>query len=35
VGFGLVLIVGSLPGALVWLIYSFAPGWRAAGREPA
>jgi glycosyltransferase 2 family protein len=28
--FGLVLAVGSLPGALIWLFYSFAPSWRAA-----
>jgi hypothetical protein len=32
VGFGLVLMVGSLPGAPVWLVYSFAPSWRAATR---
>ena len=30
--FGLVLAVGSLPGALVWLLYSFAPSWRSAER---
>jgi uncharacterized membrane protein YbhN (UPF0104 family) len=30
VGFGLVLMVGSLPGALVWLVYSFAPSWRSS-----
>ena len=30
--FGLVLAVGSLPGALVWLFYSFAPSWRSAER---
>src|SRR5262249_1290868 len=28
--FGLVLAVGSLPGALIWLFYSFVPLWRAA-----
>jgi glycosyltransferase 2 family protein len=28
--FGLVLAVGSLPGALIWLFYSFAPSSRAA-----
>ena len=37
VGFGLVLMVGFLPGALVWLIYSFGPAWgagtRGRGRE--
>jgi glycosyltransferase 2 family protein len=31
VGFGLVLMVGSLPGAPVWLVYSFAPSWRPRG----
>jgi uncharacterized membrane protein YbhN (UPF0104 family) len=30
--FGLVLAAGSLPGALVWLLYSFAPLWRSAER---
>jgi hypothetical protein len=30
--FGLVLAVGSLPGALAWLLYSFAPSWRSAER---
>jgi uncharacterized membrane protein YbhN (UPF0104 family) len=32
VGFGLVLMAGSLPGAPVWLIYSLAPSWGAAAR---
>jgi glycosyltransferase 2 family protein len=32
VGFGLIVMVGSLPGAPVWLIYSFAPSYRAAAR---
>jgi hypothetical protein len=32
--FGLVLAAGSLPGALAWLLYSFAPSWRSAGRGP-
>ena len=27
--FGLALAVGSLPGALVWLLYSFAPSRRS------
>jgi glycosyltransferase 2 family protein len=30
VGFGLIVMVGSLPGAPVWLVYSFAPSYRAA-----
>jgi glycosyltransferase 2 family protein len=30
--FGLVLAAGSLPGAVVWLFYSFAPSWRSVGR---
>jgi uncharacterized protein (TIRG00374 family) len=30
--FGLVFAVGSLPGALVWLLYSVAPALRPAGR---
>jgi len=30
--FGLALAVGSLPGALVWLMYSPSPARRAAGR---
>jgi len=30
--FGLALAVGSLPGAVVWLCYSFAPSWRSVGR---
>ena len=30
--FGLVLAAGSLPGAVVWLFYSFAPSWRSAER---
>jgi uncharacterized membrane protein YbhN (UPF0104 family) len=30
--FGLVLAAGSLPGALAWLLYSFAPSWRSAER---
>jgi glycosyltransferase 2 family protein len=30
VDFGLVLMVGSLPGAPIWLVYSFAPSRRAA-----
>ena len=30
--FGLALAVGSLPGALAWLLYSFAPSWRSAAR---
>jgi glycosyltransferase 2 family protein len=29
--FGLTLAVGSLPGALAWLLYSFAPSQRSAG----
>jgi uncharacterized membrane protein YbhN (UPF0104 family) len=28
--FGLVIAIGSLPGALAWLLYSFAPSWRPA-----
>jgi uncharacterized membrane protein YbhN (UPF0104 family) len=28
--FGLTLAVGSLPGALAWLLYSFAPSRRSA-----
>jgi uncharacterized membrane protein YbhN (UPF0104 family) len=28
--FGLVLALGSLPGAFAWLLYSFAPSWRSA-----
>ena len=31
--FGLVYAVGSLPGALIWLFYSFAPSWRAAQHD--
>jgi glycosyltransferase 2 family protein len=31
--FGLVLAAGSLPGAVVWLFYSFAPSWRSAERD--
>jgi uncharacterized membrane protein YbhN (UPF0104 family) len=30
--FGLALAVGSLPGAVAWLFYSFAPSWRSAER---
>jgi hypothetical protein len=30
--FGLTLAVGSLPGAVAWLLYSFAPSWRSAER---
>ena len=30
--FGLVLALGSLPGALAWLFYSFGPSWRSAER---
>jgi len=30
--FGLAIAVGSLPGALVWLLYSVAPAPKAAGR---
>jgi len=30
--FGLVLAAGSLPGAVVWLFYSFVPSWRSAER---
>jgi hypothetical protein len=30
--FGLVLAAGSLPGAVVWLFYSFAPSWRSVER---
>jgi uncharacterized protein (TIRG00374 family) len=30
--FGLVLAAGSLPGALAWLLYAFAPSWRSAER---
>ena len=30
--FGLVLAAGSLPGAVVWLFYSFMPSWRSAER---
>jgi hypothetical protein len=26
--FGLVLAIGSLPGAVAWLFYAFAPSWR-------
>jgi hypothetical protein len=29
--FGLALAVGSLPGALAWLLYSFAPARRSVG----
>jgi len=32
VGFGLTFAVGSLPGALVWLLYLFAPTQRSAER---
>jgi hypothetical protein len=32
VGFGLIVMAGSLPGAPVWLIYSFAPSYRVAAR---
>jgi glycosyltransferase 2 family protein len=28
--FGLVLAAGSLPGAVVWLFYSFVPSWRSS-----
>jgi hypothetical protein len=31
--FGLVHVVGSLPGALVWLVYSFSPARRPAERR--
>ena len=31
--FGLVLAIGSLPGALAWLFYVFAPSWRPAERS--
>jgi glycosyltransferase 2 family protein len=31
--FGLVLAIGSLPGALAWLFYAFAPSWRPAERS--
>ncbi|HEY7664504.1 MAG TPA: lysylphosphatidylglycerol synthase transmembrane domain-containing protein [Xanthobacteraceae bacterium] len=31
--FGLVLAIGSLPGALAWLLYAFAPSWRTAERS--
>jgi len=30
--FGLVLALGSLPGAFAWLFYSFAPPWRPVER---
>jgi glycosyltransferase 2 family protein len=30
--FGLVLAIGSLPGALAWLLYVFAPSWHPAER---
>jgi hypothetical protein len=30
--FGLVLAAGSLPGAVAWLFYSFAPSWRSGER---
>ena len=30
--FGLVLAIGSLPGALAWLLYAIAPLRRIAGR---
>ena len=30
--FGLVLALGSLPGAFAWLFYSFGPSWRSAER---
>jgi hypothetical protein len=30
--FGLTLAVGSLPGALVWLLYPFGPDQRSAER---
>jgi glycosyltransferase 2 family protein len=26
--FGLVVAIGTLPGALIWLFFSFAPSWR-------
>jgi hypothetical protein len=32
VSFGLAMAVGSLPGALVWLVYPFAPSPRSAER---
>ena len=32
VGFGLIVMIGSLPGAAVWLVYSFAPSYRAAAQ---
>ena len=35
VGFGLIVMAGSLPGAAVWLVYSFAPSYRAAAGEQA
>jgi hypothetical protein len=31
--FGLTLAVGSLPGALAWLLYSLAPSQRSAERR--
>ena len=30
--FGLVVAAASLPGAVVWLFYSFVPSWRSAER---
>jgi len=35
VGFGLIVMVGSLPGAPAWLVYSFAPSYRAVARGAA
>jgi hypothetical protein len=35
VGFGLIVMLGSLPGAPVWLIYSFAPSYRTMARRRA
>ena len=32
--FGLILAIGSLPGAVAWLVYSFAPAPRAATPPP-
>jgi glycosyltransferase 2 family protein len=31
--FGVVLAIGSLPGALAWLFYAFAPSWHRAERS--
>src|SRR5262249_38688411 len=31
--FGVVIAVGSLPGALIWLFYSSVPSWRASERR--